>query len=96
VNHDKAADDKALAYFNSIDSSINIDPIGHKNSKHSHVNVVQRTNIKHMNARPGSEHFWHNHRCKALISYQQWERRYGGHNHLMPPSQVNHVVNKAK
>jgi len=43
VDHDEAADDETLTYFDAVDASVDVDGVGAENGEGAHVNVVQNS-----------------------------------------------------
>lgn len=43
MNHNKTANDEALAHFNTINSSVDIDRIGAKDWKRAHIHFIDET-----------------------------------------------------
>ena len=43
VNHDEASNYETLAYFNAVDTSVNVDGVGAEDGQGSHVNFVNNS-----------------------------------------------------
>jgi len=71
MDEDEAADHKALADFESIESGINVNGVSAEHGKHAHVDVVEETKIDRRVSNQGLQGEGHDHGGESGVCDQQ-------------------------
>ena len=96
MHQNESSDHYRLADLKAIQTSINIDTVGAENSQHAHVNVVDKTEVNETRSKHWLEERRYDNCSDTLVRRQDRHSRDCGHDKLVPPFQVDHIINEAE
>jgi len=85
VNHDEAADDETLAYFNAVDASMDVDGVSAEDGEGAHVDVIEDSQVEGA-TEDSSKKFRHDHRSEAIVSDKEGEGSHCREDDFVSPS----------